>query len=222
MRYIFIFIYFISVPAWSIKLGVIGRLPLVDFDSKISMAIKSDWSSCSQCELVNLTSYDDKGAFDLAKQSTKLDAEASNIKIILLTWNERYLESHAAFVASLRKLLTGGALLVMPAGLAEPGSPSVQLSKTIAGQIPGAIIIGELTTNERLLPASYFGPQMLTAIRPPKDQPTESMIAPLLFASRLAKSWNRRGSATEWVEYLNTKRNKSKKIWLALEDFFPR
>ena len=208
--------------ALPIKLGVVDPASREAFEGKIGTIIKQEWASCATCELVNETPYTAEGNYDSASLVTKLQAAMGQVQILFLTWNERANDKSAATVEALKKLSASGILVVAPAGLATEGVPTVQLSKTLVGQVPEAVIIGELTARERLLPASFFGPEMLTAIKPPRQYPEAPGISPLLFSARLTRNWERRGTSQGWLEFFKEKKSKSRKIWLALEDFFPR
>jgi hypothetical protein len=114
-------------------------------------------------------------------------------------------------------VVESGKLIVSPTGFPADKEISAPLNKTVLGQIPKILIIGEMNEKERLLPKSFYGPEMLTALRLPKDLPEG--IAPLMFASRLAENYKKH-SHEEWLELLKNKKQKSRKIWPDLGDFF--
>lgn len=111
-------------------------------------------------------------------------------------------------------------LIVASAGLAGATEVSVLLNRTFSGQIKKAILIGELTERERLLPASFFGPELLTAVKPPREWIGQG-YAPIMFAGRMAMQVQRK-KQDDWLGYLNSRKSKTKKLWAELEDFFPR
>ena len=95
------------------------------------------------------------------------------------------------------------------------------LSRTVNGQVPDIVIIGELTEKERLLARSYFGPEMLTALKPPKDYVGQGYSS-LFFVSKLATSWNRKSASADWLSSFKSTKSRSRKIWPDLGDFFGR
>src|SRR5207253_6862339 len=134
--------------------------------------------------------------------------------------NKKATEQNIDVVSVLGDKVDGGKLVNAPTGQAAEGESSMPLSRTVMGQAKDVIIIGEITGNERMLPQSYFGPEMLTAIRAPKDFAGQG-VGPLYFASRLASNWSKRKPA-EWLQHFKTKKIKSRKIWLDADDLLGR
>jgi hypothetical protein len=115
-------------------------------------------------------------------------------------------------------MVNAGFVVIATTGAAGADQSTLPLNRTVVGQIPGIIIIGELVERDNLLAKSFFGPEMLTAVRPPKDFMGQGH-GPLFFASRLASNWNKKGQ-NEWPSHFKTTRERSRKLWPSIEDFF--
>jgi hypothetical protein len=109
-------------------------------------------------------------------------------------------------------------VVVATTGAAGADQSTLPLNRTVVGQVSGILIIGELVERDNLLAKSFFGPEMLTAVRPPKEFMGQGH-GPLLFASRLAVNWSKKDKS-EWPGYLKSTREKSRKLWPSIEDFF--
>lgn len=190
------------------------------FDKNIKPLFEQFKGNCKNCEIVNKTPYDDKGNYsekDLVEKLKAPDAEAS---FYLFSWNKKASDQYKDLSALLEEKVSSGKLIVAPTGKAATGEASLPLSRTVMGQAKDVIIIGEALEKERLLPQSYFGPEMLSAIRPPKEFLGQG-YSPLYFAARLAAVWNKRKPA-EWLDHFKTKKLKSRKIWLDADDLLGR
>jgi hypothetical protein len=108
-------------------------------------------------------------------------------------------------------------VVVAAAGSPPTTESSSPLSRTVFGQVHDAVIIGELGDRERLLPTGFYGPEMLTAIRPPKE--TGEGYSAMIFVANLAENWPKR-SPQDWVEHFKSKKSKSRKLWMGLNDLF--
>lgn len=189
------------------------------FDTKIK-AIFDQNKTCRSCDLIDRTPYNAKGEFDPDRLMNELEKIDKNFQIIFFDWNERFSEKNRSWTELIIQKQNQGILVMFSAGYPQPKEPALSLNKTIAGQIPEALIIGEMTDRERLLPMLFYGPEMLTAVKPPKEYMGQG-FGPVFFVSRWISQWNRR-KPNEWVSFLKVKKTKSKKLWLDLEDFFPR
>jgi hypothetical protein len=209
----------VPVPAHAVVLTVWDHEKKSDYESKLVPLFKSELQGCADCFVKNISSYDEKGNFKAELTKEVLDQMVAESSIILVNFNEKPSNANNAMVYNLKLAREKGILVVFAAGQpASPNENSAPLSQTIAGQVPGSFIIGEIGEKDRLLGASYFGPEMLTALRSPKDHIGEG-LAPALFAARLTKNFHKR---PDWVKYLNDRKLANKKIWLDLNDCFPR
>ncbi len=201
----------------TIVLGVFDRSSNDDFESKILPILQAEIAGCSQCVVKNFSSYDKKNHVIVDKEVvlTQLKALIKESQVLFFNYNEKLNDSNK-FIGESLKEIGGDKALVFSAGQPMENQPSAPLSQTLAGQVPGALIIGELGERDRLLGTSFFGPEMLTALRPPKDQ-IGLGLAPAIFAGRLAKFFKKR---TNWSEFLHTKKSTTKKIWLDINDCF--
>lgn len=207
---------FAAGPA--VIVGYFSKEPKTAYDTK-AKPFFTEQAHCPSCELRNLTPYNEKGEYDPAKLVETIKAVGPDVSFLFFDWNERSSDKNKDVADSLNKA-TEGKLLVAAAGVPPTNEGSCPLNRTLMGQVNDAIIIGELAERDRLLAQCYYGPEMLSAIRPPKEYFGQGR-APLLFAAKLANVWNRRKPA-DWPSYLRARKAKSKRIWTELEDFFPR
>lgn len=207
-----------AVGAKKVVVGYYSTENQKAFEEKVRPLFEKQTSGCSQCQIVNLTPYDEKGEFDLKSLEVSLKSIPEDVKILFFDFNFKKNEVSPAVIEQLSKLPAQGVLVVASAGVPKEQQVTSPLSKTLFGQIKDAFIIGDLGDRERLNPQGFFGPEMLTAIRSPRDLNVQS-VGPLLFASKLATDYSRR-SPQEWTGYLRSKKEKSRKVWPDLQDFF--
>ncbi len=190
------------------------------FTNKAKPAFERLKGNCKNCEIVNLTPYDDKGAYSEKGLVEKLKNPPQEIAFYFFSWNKKATDRNKELIEALGNEVESGKLVIAPTGQAAIGESGLPLSRTVMGQTKDVIIIGEIIGNERMLPQSYFGPEMLTAIRAPKDFSNQDMGA-LYFAARLAINWNKRKPA-DWLQHFKIKKIKSRKIWLDADDLLDR
>jgi len=191
-----------------------------NFEKKIKPLFDEFKGSCKNCEIVNLTPYDEKGVYSKKDVLEKLKSPTPDVSFYFFSWNEKATDQNKDLVTALGEKSDASKLVISPTGQAHDGESGLPLSRTVMGQAKDVVILGEITERDRLLPQSYFGPEMLTAIRPPKEYIGQGMGA-FYFASRLTAAWNRRKPA-EWLQHFKTKKMKSRKIWLETEDLLGR
>lgn len=190
------------------------------FDKVVKPLFEEFAAKCKNCEILNLTPYDEKGAYSEKDVVAKLKAAEPAVTFYFFSWNKKTSEASKELIAALEEKVASGKLVLSSAGHAAQGEPGVPLSRTVMGQAKDVVIVGEVTERERLLPQSYFGPEMLTAVRAPKTYIGQGH-SPLYFASRFAAVWNKRKPA-EWLQHFKTKKLKTRKIWLETEDLLGR
>lgn len=204
-----------------VVLGIVDQRSKSDFESQLLPVLKAQLQECTACEIRNLTPYSQTGQFDASLVPQSLEASGNAIHVLLINWNEKInKESGQQIKEILTQLSLRGVLVVASAGMPKDGDSSAPLHRTILGQVPNAIIIGELGETDRLWGSSYYGPEMLTALRPPREQIGQG-IASALFASKLSAKLNKKNTG-EWIEYLKMKKKNTRKIWLDLDDLFGR
>lgn len=201
-----------------IIVAVISSETKADYESKIEPLMKEEIKNCSLCTIRNITPYSPEGLLVVAEIPKQLEAAGSSSSFFFLNWNVKASDENKPVIESLKKLVHAGVIVVGTAGTAKDGEPSLPLNKTVSGQVPGMIIIGELAERERLPVNNYFGPEMLTALKPPKDHMGQG-LGPVFFVSKLATQWNNKTSE-EWLTHFKTTKSKVRRIWPGLEDFF--
>lgn len=207
-----------AIPSGKTTVVYFGTLKAQDFNDKVKPVFEENARPCKSCELVNLTPYSKDGSVDMAALQEKLDALPSDTSFVYFDFNTRVTEENKELVSLLSRKINSGLVVVGTAGAPNGSESSGPLSRTILGQAHGALIIGELAERDRLTPSAFYGPEMLTALRPPRGQVGQG-YSPLIFAANLAGKWNKRNSQ-EWMEHFRTKKMKSRKIWLDLNDLF--
>ncbi|MEZ0392058.1 MAG: hypothetical protein ACAH59_07590 [Pseudobdellovibrionaceae bacterium] len=203
-----------------ISVAVLSGEDKAVFDEKVAPLLKDGLKSCSGCSFQNITPYTPEGKIALAEVPTRLETAGSSSSFVYIHWNAKVSDETRPILESLKKLTQNGLMVIGAAGLAKDQEPTLSLNKTVLGQVAGLIIIGELEERERMLNRGYFGPEMLTALRPPKDYMGQG-YASLFFASRLATQWNRK-SSKEWALHFQTTKSKVRRIWPEIDDFFGR
>ncbi|HRO66513.1 MAG TPA: hypothetical protein PL182_03005 [Pseudobdellovibrionaceae bacterium] len=176
--------------------------------------------SCPQCQIRNLTPYSKSGTYDPAALPAAVEAVGSDVTFLFFDWNERANEGNQKIRDALSGKMTEGHLVVASAGVPPTNEGTCPLVNTLMGKIPNVLILGELEEKDRLSAQCYYGPEMLSAIRPPKEWIGRG-FGPLYFVTRLATHWERRGPA-EWGPYLKARKAKTNRIWTGIEEFFPR
>lgn len=195
-----------------------GQQRAEDFELKVKPLFVEKARSCKSCELVNFTPYTKEGDVDLEALQERIESLPAGTSFVFFDFNLRVNETNKQLVELLNKKTDSGLVIVGTAGAPKASEASGPLSKTLLGQIHGALIIGELSERDRLMPTGFYGPEMLTALRPPREFMGQG-YGPLFFAAALAENWSKR-PGTDWVEYLKNKKLKNRKIWLDLNDMF--
>ncbi len=205
-----------AVPSGKTTVIYFGQQKQADFDTKIKPVFDSQ--ACKSCELVNYTPYTKEGTVDMAALQERIESLPDNASFVFFDFNLKVNEHTKDLVDLLNKKTAKGLVIVGSAGSPKVNEASSPLSRTVLGQVKDALIIGELGEKDRLIPTAFYGPEMLTALRPPKDKIGQG-YSPLIFAANLADRWQRH-SPQEWTEHFKNKKAKSRKLWLDLNDMF--
>ncbi|MNJ94681.1 hypothetical protein D3C87_123830 [compost metagenome] len=188
------------------------------FENKVKPLFKDNASRCKSCEIVNMTPYTKEGQVDVEALAQAIHALPQQTSFVFMDFNLKNSDENKAIVEALNHKAMAGVVVVASAGQPQGAEASSPLSRTILGQVQDAVIIGELSERDRLMPQGFYGPEMLTAVRPPKDMMGQG-FGPLIFASALAENWQKRTSE-EWVSHFKEKKMKTRKLWLGLNDLF--
>jgi hypothetical protein len=204
-------------PKPKVTVAYFGRLSDEEFNMKIK-PVFADF--CKDCEIVNSTPYDKDKKVDDSKLAETVNQLGENIQIVFFDWNDKSTAQPEALVEGLQKLKSRRQMLVASAGAPTGDGPTCPLGQTVFGKVEDAIIVGELMQRDILWPKCFYGPEMLTAVRPPKDLMGKG-VGPLIFTAKFAAQYNKR-TPDEWTQFFRSKKSKSRKIWPELEEFFPR
>jgi hypothetical protein len=190
------------------------------FESRVKPFFAKQAGECKSCQIVDWTPYDDKGEFKpelLKEQIEKIPEENA---ILFFDWNEKADSKNEFMTELLSQKIQKGMLVIANAGVAKPNAPIIPLNKSIFGRIQDVVIIGELEGRDVLPAQGFYGPQMLTAVRPPKDIKGQG-FGPLLFVSRFTMS-SAKKAASEWLTHFRERKAKSRGVWPEMEEFLPR
>lgn len=207
-----------ALPSGKTTVIYFGQQKAEEFELKVKPLFSERVRSCKTCEIVNFTPYTKEGEVDLPSLQERIESLPANASFVFFDFNMKVGDSNKPLIELLNKKADSGLVVVGTAGAPKSSETSGPLSRTLLGQIHGALIIGELTERDRLMPTGFYGPEMLTALRPPKEMLGQG-YGPLIFAAALAENWQKR-NGPEWVEYLRNKKSKNRKIWLELGDMF--
>lgn len=188
------------------------------FETKVKPIFKDNASACKSCEIMNLTPYTKEGQVDVEALAKAIEAIPRQTSFVFMDFNLKNSDDNKEVLEALNGKANKGIIVVASAGQPIGAEASSPLSRTILGQVQDAVIIGELSERDRLMPQGFYGPEMLTAVRPPKDKIGQG-FGPLIFASTLAENWTKR-SSNQWIAYFKEKKMKTRKIWLDLNDLF--
>lgn len=206
------------IPEKTVVLGVVESLSKQEFETSYLPLLKEQMSACKTCEVKNYSPYNDKGEFDPGQLRSRIEQAGKESKVLLLGYNTRMNSELSPVVETIKKVIQEGLMVVADVGVANPEEDGAPIAKTLMGQIPEVVLLGEVNERERLIANSYFGPQMLTAVRPPRDHIGKG-YGSIFFVSRLVQSYHRR-SVSEWRDHFHSVKSKSRRIWPPVEDFF--
>lgn len=207
-----------ALPSAKTLVVYFGQQKAEDFELKVKPLFEEEVRPCKSCEIVNFTPYTKEGDVDMEALHERMESLPSGASFVFFDFNMKVSDANKELVELLNKKAESGLVVVGTAGTPKVSEASGPLSRTLLGQIHGALIIGELGERDRLMPTGFYGPEMLTALRPPKDRLGQG-FSPLIFAAALAENWSKR-SSSEWTEYFKNKKMKSRKIWLDMGDLF--
>lgn len=207
-----------ALPSRKTTVIFFGQQKAEDFEAKVKPVFAEFVRPCKSCDIVNYTPYTKEGQVDMVALKERIESLPEGTSFVFFDFNLKANEQNKDLIETLNKKVAAGLLIVGSAGAPKTLEASSPLSRTVLGQVNGALIIGELTERDRLMPTGFYGPEMLTALRPPKDMIGQG-YSPLMFAAELAENFQKKES-TEWSEHFKTKKMKSRKIWLDLNDLF--
>ncbi len=204
-----------------VYLAVVDPIEKSEFESKILPTIKSNLSNCRHCEVVNLTPYDGKGQFYPSDLSAKVDSAPRKDAVLVFLWNRKFRKGEdEGLVEKVKVLVKNGVVVVAAAGRPGTNEATLMISRTLWGQIPEVLIVGDLEDRERLAAGTFFGPELITALRPIVGFEGNDRGA-LPFGIRIANQFKSR-PPLQWQASLREKKSKFRQFWPTLVDFFGR
>lgn len=206
------------VPVSAATLKVIDPLSKAEFESQRLVSMQGKIQSCKGCQIENITPYDNEGKFDAKRVGEALTSTDLKGSIIVVNWNRGSTKQDQALLDHLKKSIQEGLILIASAGRPAEGEPILPLGKTLWGQVPDIILVGELQEKEKLVAGTYFGPEMLTALGP-RDLVMGEGAGALAFSVKMLPVVSQK-KGSEWVPFLKEKRAKHRRLWPTLNDFF--
>lgn len=203
------------------QIAVITAVSASDFEAQVLPFFQEQLKRCNKCEVKNITPYKPDGSLDLGQFPAVISQAKSSVSFLYLHWNARFNEDTKPVVESLKAAVAEGFVVIGAAGMAAAQEPTLALNKTVLGNVPGLVIIGDLEGRERLPQKSFFGPEMLTAIKAP-DEYFGKNLGSAIFAGRLATDFGRRSSGRDWMNHFQYTKSKTRQIWPRIEEFFGR
>lgn len=210
----------LGVPGrvWSATLKVIDPSPKTEFESQRLVSMQQKLGSCKACSVENITPYTAEGQFDPKQIPATLTKSELKGSVLVVNWNRGASKEDQVLLDHLKKSVQEGLILIASAGKPADGEPILPLGKTLWGQVPDIILVGELQEKEKLVAGTYFGPEMLTALGP-KDLTMGEGAGALAFSVKMLPVLAQKKDA-EWVPFLKEKRSKHRRLWPSLNDFF--
>ena len=220
----------LSLPALSapkVEILLFDGGPAHSHHRRIKKIIKDETTKrCNRQVLIrDFSLFDKKGNFDFPSVQKDLKSVKSGrrVQILHLSWNDKLEPKFQPLVDQVRELLKAGMWVVAAAGEnADHREDILRLSDTVMGKALGkhdmGFLIGELTDRGHLAPRSHYGPELLTALRPPYGHSGSSFSAPLFTARMgcvLVNDRNQNHRPQLWK-----RKDSSLKTYPTLEDLF--
>lgn len=205
----------------STKVFVVVDRSRADYEKDWAPLLTEQFKSCLKCQIHNITPYLESGDFDESQlHSTLKGLDTHDRALLFIVWNRKMDPRYQGLVDLLSQHIQNGQIVVGGTGKAIDDGHTLPLSRTVLGKVQDILIIGELGERERLMAASFFGPEMLTAVKPPKDLMGKG-YAPVFFASKLAQNWEKK-TTDDWLSHFKSIKAKSRRLWPRVDEFFGR
>lgn len=203
----------------AIKVAYLGLEKAADFEQKIKSVFQRFLRKCDRCVLENYTPYAKNGQVDRERFEKVVKNLPEQVVMIFVNFNEVLTSENEGFRKALLQKAQEGKLLVGAAGFPQDGSPSAPLKNTLVGSIEKVAIVGDMGLRDRLFPSSsFYGPELLLAVRPPKEF-LEQGVGPIIFSARWASELQKTVQ-NDWYNYFQQIKVGSRKLWMDVNDFF--
>lgn len=203
-------LFFFILGLWSSSPQPQTRIAYLDLSSQSLEnfeVLTEKLKPCNHCKAIQLTPFEGKQV--QRSKIPQLLNRLSDFDILYVGFNEPRKAEHRELIEVLSQISRSGKLIVAKAGFVSEELKSAPLKESFIVEVPDVIILGQRTNRDVLLDRSFFGPEMLTALK----EPLESFV--LQVALRYSKK-----SKEEWVGHFKGLRSSSKKLWLDNFDFF--
>lgn len=188
-------------------------------EMKLTKLLKEQTKDCKACRIKSFSIPNGKTPPKPADFAKKISESKGQCDILLLNWNRPFSPDWMPTIESLQKAAAEGRLIVGAAGAATGKSKGSRLSATLWGRLQQDLfIIGELNRKGELMPNSYQGPGLFTALTAPKGH-SGSAASAALFAAALASRYPER-DANLWRIRLSNNKAAVTKPWPTLADLF--
>jgi hypothetical protein len=203
--------------AENVRIGFISKN--IKFADTVDGFLQKNYASLGKnLSFVDFGVYDRNNQLDLKAVENKIESLSKTVNFLYLDFNQPMKDDLQALAVKIQDVVRSQTLIIANGGLSQDPSSTSQIKGTLFGKINGLVLIGEMDQRERLIPGSYFGPELLTAVKPPRQWEWPG-AAGLLFVSSLGTQWFKR-SVIDWKLHFAQSKSSSKKLWLRLEELF--
>lgn len=168
-----------------LKIAVLDTPPGHGHSQKIIEVIRTNYSSSCPLDIELFPIYENANLTIQTFQSALEQTHGFSPQITNLSWNTLYREAYNPIIGELKKL-SHRSFLVTAAGETNDSSDVHEVSDSVLGKVPKALIIGALSKEGRLASRSFYG-KLLTALPPPEGTLGSSFSA-ALFTAKLAET----------------------------------
>ena len=182
---------------------------------------------CPGAQILTFPIYDSKGQLKADQFSQQIQGAIKHrADIFHFSFNLPYSQRLMPMAQTLKNHLASQ--LVVAAAGENPYNVNkiVPLSKTLMGQLPAVLLIGELNKKSQLAPRSSYGPELLTALRRDADFPPGSSYTAVQFTCALAQRLQSKGQQGQmdqkgrklWLQQIKTRRASSKNLYPSINE----
>ncbi len=143
--------------------------------------------------------YEVDGQLLKRKFLQQIESAKQNCDLVHLSWNLTHSSGFLEVESALSELARDSVVLVAAAGEPENLVRQRNLSESVIGHVPQALIVGERTAEGTLKFPSFTGAEMLTALESPKGREGSSFSS-LYLTAEIFIRWPMR-SKQEWLSW---------------------
>lgn len=186
-------------------------------DAHAKKVLKLFSEKAPNCEIRLIPIYNEHGQLEVSKFQKALDVLPADIQVLHLSWNQFFEPQFQGVIKALHQQIQKGKVVVAASGESQDANRiNGPLKETVMGQVPGAILVGELDGKGKLTSRAFFGPELTAAWSAPSGY-RGSSFSSILLTAELCK----RGVQNQnWPTKFKSIKERSSKIWPPLIDYF--